>query len=991
MSRRNALRTRSLVTLLAVMEAVPALAGIDLPSTQPYPGNVPSTQPASVTATQVTVSDNDKVEMHVNDANLLEVLRLLSLQAHRNIIASKDVAGTVTANLYNVTLLEALDAILQSNGYVYREKGNFIYVYTAKELVDLDKSTRLTATEVFHLYYTTAANAATMIKPALSSDAQVAVTTAAQAGIEITSADAGGDSRSSEDMLVVTDYTENLEKVRQIIKEVDRRPKQVLIEATILAATLSDNNAMGVDFSVMGGVRFDQFLTSPAQTIANAAAGTLTNSASNAGVGGYSIGQTSFTNNLPPGGLRVGVLTNNISVFVQALESVTNTTVLANPKVLSLDKQKGYVHVGRSDGYQTTTVSSTTSTQTVQFLDSGTTLAFRPYVGDDGYVRMEIHPEDSSGGLTSTNLPFKTTTEVTTNMMVKDGRTIVIGGLFRETSTVTRGQVPGLGSIPFLGVLFRQKQDQTQRQEIIILLTPHVLKDDSSYDRASETAMKRVEDLRVGMRKGMMFFGRERLAEIAYENAMHELDKPKPNVNLALWHLDAATNLNPTFLEAIQLKEKVSGKRVTDVDNSVVRDFISKSALSDMNAAPAAGSGKTMRRNRNLILAACLGTALYGCNSNSITPDQKAQANHEWNAARAGVLASLANDQYQSGNLDRCEETLSRALLLAKDSVPLHLLAAKLSIEQGKLEVAESHLKEATRLDPKNAEADYLTGVILQRWQQPERARAAYASAAAKDPTELSYLLAEAEMLVVLDQPEPALDLLRAKADFFEHSGVIRDEIGMLMLEQDETDQGIAELREACLLSAEDVSIREHLATALYRNHQYRDAETALGRLLKEPGFEQRSDLLCALGDCQSQTDERLAALHSYDAATKIDPTSCRGWIGLARVQLQSDNLSAAELAARRATSIDATSGDAQCLLGYVRLKQNDLSLSLLAFNAAATLDPADATSVSMAGIVLNRMGRPSEARRRFEKALQISPHDPLSLRLAADLPPFPS
>ncbi len=407
----------------------------------------------SITKSQVTISDAGMVEMHVNDVSMLEVLRTLSLQSRKNIIASKSVTGTVTANLYNVTVVQALDAILQANGYTYREKDNFIYVYTATELAEIEKASRRSVTEVFHLHYTPAANAATMIKPVLSSDAQVAITAAAQSGIDIAAGDAGGNSTSSEDMLVITDYVENLENVRKILKEVDRRPQQVLVEATILAATLSDNNALGVDFSVMGGVKFGQFLTTPAQTITNAAAGTLQNSSTNAGVSGYGVGQTSFTNNLPPGGVRVGLLTNNISVFIQALESVTNTTVLANPKVLSLDKQKGYVHIGRSDGYQTTTVSSTTSTQTVQFLDSGTTLVFRPYIGDDGYIRMEIHPEDSSGGLTASNLPFKTTTEVTTNFMVKDGRTIVIGGLFRDSSTTSRGQIPGLGNIPFLGAI----------------------------------------------------------------------------------------------------------------------------------------------------------------------------------------------------------------------------------------------------------------------------------------------------------------------------------------------------------------------------------------------------------------------------------------------------------------------------------------------------------------------------------------------------------
>jgi hypothetical protein len=78
-------------------------------------------------------------------------------------------------------------------------------------------------------------------------------------------------------------------------------------------------------------------------------------------------------------------------------------------------------------------------------------LTFRPYVGEDGVVRMEIHPKDSTGGLTTANLPFEQTTEVTTNIMVKDGHTILIGGLFREVSTATRGQVPLLGNIPVLG------------------------------------------------------------------------------------------------------------------------------------------------------------------------------------------------------------------------------------------------------------------------------------------------------------------------------------------------------------------------------------------------------------------------------------------------------------------------------------------------------------------------------------------------------------
>jgi type IV pilus assembly protein PilQ len=201
------------------------------------------------------------------------------------------------------------------------------------------------------------------------------------------------------------------------------------------------------------------------------------------------------------GGLNIGVVKNNVGVFVQALEGITDTVVLANPKVLALNKQKGEVIVGRKDGYMTSTTTESSTVQTVEFLETGTRLVFRPFIGDDGYIRMEIHPEDSSGGLAGeANLPFKITTEVTSNVMVKDGNTIVIGGLFREDSNTSRGQVPFLGNLPLAGALFRKQSDHTLREEVIILLTPHIVKDDAAYSSLSEEALKEAETLRVGVR-----------------------------------------------------------------------------------------------------------------------------------------------------------------------------------------------------------------------------------------------------------------------------------------------------------------------------------------------------------------------------------------------------------------------------------------------------------------------------------------------------------
>jgi type IV pilus assembly protein PilQ len=582
----------------------------------------------SSNAAHVAVSETGTFSIQINgEISLVQVLRMIGNQAQLSIVPSSQVKGTVPAmDLFSVTVSEALDAICQSNGMAWRRKGNLIFVYSQKELADQEKASRKTETKTFTLHYIPAADAQALIKPAQSADAAVAITKDATSGIDTgggssatgsdtgstgAGTETGGNSESGVDMLVVTDYPENLEQISKIIDEVDRRPQQILVEATILEATLTENNALGIDFSLMGGVNFDTLLGNNT-TVSGALSGTILNatgSGTSAPVNNINKGYAGFTTGNfdqqvgqnGQGGLQIGIVRNNLGVFIAALESVADTTVLANPKVLVLNKQPGEVQVGQQLGYETTTVSQTTSTQTVQFLNTGTILSFRPYIGDNGYIRMEIHPEDSTGSVTN-NLPDKTTTEVTSNIMVKDGNTIVIGGMFKDNSQSARNQVPILGDIPIIGALFRSKTDQLQRQEVIILLTPHILKDDAAYSKASEQEEKEAEKMRVGVRKGMMWFGRERLAETAYENAEAELARPHPNMNLVIWHLNCAINLNPKFIEAIDLKEKITGRQVTDVDNSAIRSFVKDQIMADA-VPPATMPSARAGRNENSTIA----------------------------------------------------------------------------------------------------------------------------------------------------------------------------------------------------------------------------------------------------------------------------------------------------------------------------------------------------------------------------------------------------
>jgi len=514
----------------------------------------PATAPAAANA-QLAPGDGAEgtFDLHVREQDIRGVLQLLSTQGKRNVVATKEVTGTVTFDLYGVTFKEALDAVLRSSGYVYEEKGGFIYVYTPEQLKEIKNAERKMIVKVFRLYYITAKDAETLIRPILSADGTAALTPAAIVGITTSSTDAGGNNLGSEDVIVVRDYEENVRRVSEILKKLDVRPDQVLIEATILRATLTEGNDLGVDFNALSGIDFEG-MNSTTAGLTN-----LTPEAATAVDGSRDLGlRTDFVAGVPTGGMTIGLITNNVSLFIRALESVTDVTVLANPKLLVINKQRGEVMIGNRDGYLTTTITETTATETVEFLETGTRLVVRPYIGDNEYVRLEIHPEDSSGSVATVGtaaLPSETTTEVTTNVFVRSGRTIVIGGLFRERTSNGRSQVPVLGNIPYLGVMFRSTSDDTDREEVIILVTPHILKQDAD-EAASEQIKDDVERFRIGQRKGLRWWGRSRLAQTHMRWARRELASGRPDK--ALWNIDMALSLAPRMEEAIRLKERLT-------------------------------------------------------------------------------------------------------------------------------------------------------------------------------------------------------------------------------------------------------------------------------------------------------------------------------------------------------------------------------------------------------------------------------------------------
>ncbi len=537
----------------------------------------PTTAPAEspLNGDVVQVSEQGTVQMHVNNAPLTTVLRMLSVQSRRNIVATSAVQGSVTASLFNVSLEEALDAVLLANNAGYRVAGNFVYVYTNEQLAQLSAAEAPVETRVFTLNYIRAGDAQKLLAPLLSPEGAVTVSPGAETGIAASAQKAGGDSHAAHDVLIVFDHPDRIRRIAEVLRQIDVRPKQVLIEATMLRAQLSEDNALGIDFTVTGGVDLE-LLGSRSTGITDLTVGELPQDRFehfNSRI------VTDFTGVVPPGGMTLGIIKDHVGVFVRALEGIADTTVIANPKVLALNKQRGEVIVGRQDGYPVVITTETTSQQTTEMLETGTRLIFRPFIGDDGWVRMELHPEDSRGRVVGSQ-PQKETAEVTTNVMIRDGQTILIGGLFREATVDSRGQIPGLGNIPFLGALFRSRNDSTQREEVIILLTVHIVQDDA-YAEAGAQELDAIERIRVGSRHGIQWTGRERIAQYHYHKALEQYAAGRNKD--ALWNVRMALHNSPRFYDAVLLQEELLNRRDWNDEGSRTRSFIHRLIAEERN------------------------------------------------------------------------------------------------------------------------------------------------------------------------------------------------------------------------------------------------------------------------------------------------------------------------------------------------------------------------------------------------------------------------
>jgi type IV pilus assembly protein PilQ len=524
---------------------------------------------------------SDTVTLNVQQQPLGQVLEMISVQQHVNIVAGVDTTVPVTANFYDASLEQSLDWVLAPLGFAWTFDGK---VYEVMPATDYDLIQRPLVHHTFRPNYVSVAELEKFLTQFLSPQGRIVASEAPATGGVASTTGASGSSGGATagitsglasvmpETLIVIDQQSAIDKMVEMVRELDERPRQVLVEATILEIKLDETNRFGVDLSILGDSQFEDFesLFQPGQVYSPTAdfvesgygpGSTAAGAPFLTPEGTTSFNQSGFTEG--GDGMRFGWVGSNVAIFLEALQTVADTNVLANTKVLALNKQRGEIIIGGRLGYfGGTTVSDGISQQTVEFLEVGTQLRFRPFIGNDGFVRLEIHPQRSSGIVDpTTGLPTEQTSEVTTNIMIRDGETVAIGGLIETRDVNTTSRVPILGYLPGIGWLFSTEETEIERNEIVVLLTPHILEDGATYGDTDSL----VEDSKADTRQMRQNAGPVARVEQAFrtlEDARAALERG--DLDEARLLCDRSLLLDPLADGALELSREIDARLEED-------------------------------------------------------------------------------------------------------------------------------------------------------------------------------------------------------------------------------------------------------------------------------------------------------------------------------------------------------------------------------------------------------------------------------------------
>ena len=307
------------------------------------------------------------------------------------------------------------------------------------------------------------------------------------------------DERSNQ--VIVQTLPERMVNIEKMIASLDQKTKQVLIDSTIIKVKLSDQLDTGAEWQGLLGAASQYGMTyagaspfsviKPVETTATnlfTTRGDFLKSLGNQ-IGSYPFSGNSLNTNSGtssgPGIMHVGIIDSqhDIDILLKYVQTLGSTQILSNPKISIINNQEAKIHVGERQAYVTSTTTTGQSTSTVSeevtFVDVGIQLSVTPTINEDGYVTMKIKPEISSvvsflDTPSGNKIPIIDTSVAETTVMVKDGSTIIIGGLRREDKTSSAEQFPFLSKIPILSFFFKQQVKKTERTELLVMITPHI-------------------------------------------------------------------------------------------------------------------------------------------------------------------------------------------------------------------------------------------------------------------------------------------------------------------------------------------------------------------------------------------------------------------------------------------------------------------------------------------------------------------------------------
>jgi len=407
-----------------------------------------ASQPAS---RQGKAYSGRKVTLEFSDADIRKIFQLLAEVSNQNFLVSDDVSGTISLKLVNVPWDQALDVILENKGLGMQREGNIVQIRPKTKMKSLDDEAieqRFTeekkmplSTVIFDINFATLGEIQSQFNNMKSKRLDASIST---------------DMRTNK--IIVTDIDPNIRKMRALLGSLDVPEKQVMIEARIVEASST--------FARDIGVKWNFGYTDGSASVAN-----INNATGSMGGVVSAILPTATTGGIATG-VSFGKLLSNLQLDMRlsAASSVGQVKIISTPKVMTVNNKPAKISQGQMIPYQNT--SSTDGAKT-EFIEAALSLEVTPHITADGSVSMRIKASNNTAGVGSP--PPINKKEATTELVVKNGETTVIGGIFVDSETDGDTGVPYLSDIPLLGWMFKSNSKNKTKNEMLIFITPKIM------------------------------------------------------------------------------------------------------------------------------------------------------------------------------------------------------------------------------------------------------------------------------------------------------------------------------------------------------------------------------------------------------------------------------------------------------------------------------------------------------------------------------------